>query len=1054
MASTKFKGVVFDLDGVITGTARVHALAWESMFNHFLKNISEKEKKPFVPFDPENDYLHYVDGKPRPEGVRSFLESRGIMLPYGELDDPPDKETICGMGNRKNLDFQKVLQREGPDVFETSIYLIKSLKKMGIRVGVASSSRNCQLILRLAKIENLFETRVDGEVSRELKLKGKPDPDIFITAAKNLGLLPGECVVVEDAISGVQAGSKGNFGLILGIARGIDGEALRRNGADIVVHDLGDISVKHIEEWFKHGVEHNGWNLTYCGFDPQDEKLRETLCTVGNGYIGTRGCFEGERASDVHYPGTYLAGIYNKLSTKVHDRIIYNNDLVNVPNWLLIEFKIGSGNYISPLKMELLSYTQNLNMRQGVMQRTMVCKDGLGRISRIHSRRVASMANPHLCALKYDITPLNYADTITIRSSLDGTVINDGVARYRQLNSKHLSEVAQGKTEQGIFLHVRTRRSNYQIAMSARTGFYENGKTLAVKKEVIQKKTEICEEVKIAARENVTYSVEKIVGTYTSLDQEVQNPMQAAVDAVSKVATFKNVFKPSRRAWKGLWNKADIRIDGDRFVQKVARLHTYHLLVAASPHNKHIDAGIAARGLHGEGYRGHVFWDELFILPFYNHHFPEISRALILYRFKRLEAAKKYAQKHGYKGAMYPWQSADDGSEETPEVHFNPKDSTWGPDLSRRQRHVSIAVFYNVWQYVESSGDEKFLHKYGAQIMLEVARFWASIAKYDANTRKYHIEGVMGPDEFHEKQPDTEEQGIKDNAYTNVMTVWLLGKALAMIESLPKKTLASLLQKTGFKISETEKWEKITRHMSVPLTDENIISQFDGYMDLKELDWNHYREKYADISRMDRILKAEGDSPDRYKVSKQADTLMMFYVLAAEEVCHILNQLGCRVDDALKLLQDNYIYYEPRTSHGSTLSKVVHTLIASYFHAGATAWDWFMEAMQSDIFDAQGGTTIEGIHCGVMAGSLDAITRYFAGVDLSSNIPEISPNLPAHWTNLAFKICHRKIWYDFEFSKKAVKVKVAGKDKKPVSLKISGKIIRILPGQTRSVQIL
>ncbi|MCD6186269.1 MAG: HAD-IA family hydrolase, partial [Deltaproteobacteria bacterium] len=202
MVAKKFKGAIFDLDGVITGTARVHALAWESMFNLFLKQIAERDKKPFVPFDKERDYIEYVDGKPRPKGVQSFLESRNIEFPYGEIDDSPDKETICGMGNKKNIDFQDILRREGPDLYETSIKLIKELKRRGIKVGVASSSRNCRIILQLAGIEDLFDTRVDGEVSIELCLSGKPDSDIFVVAAKNIGLNPGECMVVEDAISG------------------------------------------------------------------------------------------------------------------------------------------------------------------------------------------------------------------------------------------------------------------------------------------------------------------------------------------------------------------------------------------------------------------------------------------------------------------------------------------------------------------------------------------------------------------------------------------------------------------------------------------------------------------------------------------------------------------------------------------------------------------------------------------------------------------------------------------------------------------------------------
>ncbi|MBW1897567.1 MAG: beta-phosphoglucomutase family hydrolase [Deltaproteobacteria bacterium] len=1052
MALTKFKGAIFDLDGVITGTARVHALAWESMFNVFLKKIAKRKNKPFVPFDRKNDYLQYVDGMPRMEGVKSFLKSRDIEFPFGKYSDPPDRETVCGMGNKKNIDFQKVLRREGPDVFETSIKFIKALKKKGIKVGVASSSKNCKLILKLAGFEDLFETCVDGNISQKLGIKGKPYPDIFVTASKNLGLLPGECMVVEDAVSGVQAGRNGNFGLTLGMARNDIGEELKLNGADIVVHDLSEISIEDINNWFESGIKEDGWNFTYDGFNPEEEKLRETLTTVGNGYLGTRGCFEGEKASETHYPGTYIAGIYNKPPTKIQGRNIYNNDFVNCPNWLLIEFAIGTGKFISPVKMGIVSYTHTLNMKEGVMERSIVYKDGLGRITRIKSKRLASMANPHLCAMQYDITPVNYSDTIYIRSSIDGNIINDGVARYSDLHSKHLSGVSSGKTKDLIFLHVQTNCSKYRIAMSAKTNLYENNEAMAADKSVVQEKACIAEDIKINARENNTYTVEKLVSIYTSLDKNISNPKKSSTEILSKIKSFKNVYDPHKKAWKRLWDKSDIKITGDRFAQKAVRLHTYHLLVAASLHNKEIDAGITARGLHGEAYRGHVFWDELYILPFYNLHFPEISRALLMYRYRRLGAAKKYAKQNGYKGAMFPWQTADDGSEETQEVHYNPQNDSWGPDLSRRQRHVSIAVFYNVWRYAFEANDKKFLKDYGAEIMLEIARFWASIAKYDKSSNKYHISGVMGPDEFHEKLPGSIEDGIKDNAYTNVMTAWLLGKAIELVDGLGQKSFKRLAKKTDFKKSEIKKWKDITKKMNVVLSDKNIISQFEGYMDLKEFDWNGYREKYDNIHRLDRILKAEGDSPDYYKVSKQADTLMMFYVLSPDEIVHILRQLGYGVDDAVELLNANYDYYEKRTSHGSTLSKVVHAVISSYTHASDTPWEWFMEALKSDIFDTQGGTTIEGIHCGVMAGTLDIVIKYFAGIDTSREILKIDPHIPEHWSNLAFRICHKNKWYHFEFIKKRVKITVEGKGKYKVSLNMLGKKINLTPGKAKLVK--
>jgi beta-phosphoglucomutase family hydrolase len=1047
----KFKGVILDLDGVVTGTARVHGLAWESMFNDYLKDRADRDGTPYIPFDPEGDYLEYVDGKPRMKGVESFLESRGIQLPFGDYDDPPEKETVCGLGNRKNKDFQVILRKEGPDVFESTINFIKACKKRKIKIGVASSSRNCKLILELGHIEKYFETRVCGIVSRELNLKGKPDPDIFVVAARNLGLQPHECVVVEDAISGVQAGKNGNFGLTLGIAREINGDTLIQNGADLVVSDMSEISVAEIQAWFDKGLVTDGWNLTYNYFDPADEKLRETLTAIGNGYLGNRGSFEGESASDVHYPGTYIAGVYNKLATMVGGKRIYNNDFVNCPNWTSVELAIGSSDYVSLLKMTILSYKHGLDIKEGVVARTIIVKDTRGRVTRIKTRRIASMHDPHLCALQFDVTPLNYSGEIRIRSALDGRIINDNVARYRELNQKHLAPIAQGKIGHTVFLHTETKRSKYQIVMHAKTFVYQGKRRIRPAGEIQKGKGYIAEIFTLNVAENTTCRLEKIVSIFTSFDDGIKNPRPEGRRALSRVKSFSEVYRPHVRAWANIWKIADIRIEGDRFMQKAARLHIYHLLVAASPHNVRIDAGITARGLHGEAYRGHVFWDELYILPFYNLRFPRISKALLMYRYRRLNGARQYAAENGYRGAMYPWQTADGSDEETQSVHYNPADDSWGPDLSRRQRHVSIAIFYNVWRYVEDTGDRRFLLQYGAEMMLEIARFWASIAQWDDGSGRYSIAGVMGPDEFHEKLPGSEVPGIKDNAYTNIMVVWLLEKAMEVIDSLSSDALQRLKERIGFEIQETKKWQEIRRKLNVVMTEDGIISQFDGYMGLKELNWDHYREKYNNIHRMDRILKAEGDSPDAYKVAKQADTLMTYYVLSPDAVSDILTRLGYPAMDPVDLMKKNYAYYEQRTSHGSTLSKVVHAIISSYMDNAETAWQWFMEAMESDIYDTQGGTTPEGIHCGVMAGTLDVITRYFVGIDFSKQVPQITPNLPRHWKRLVMEVRRRKVRYHIDLSQDKIKLTVNGAAKKRQPVKVNGRTVRLSGGKTRTI---
>jgi len=251
MARHSFSSVIFDLDGVITRTALVHARAWKDAFDEYLRLREKRDGEKFKEFTHDGDYLPFVDGKPRYEGVRSFLESRGINISFGKSSDSADKETVCGIGNKKNAMFLNIIKTRGVKIYPSTVKLVKSLRRSGIKVGVASSSKSCELILKAAGIAKLFATRVDGVVSVQLGLKGKPEGDIFVTAARNLGSNPAESVVVEDATSGVMAGRNGGFGLVLGVARKNNESDLLENGADIVVRDLSAINTVKIEKWFK-----------------------------------------------------------------------------------------------------------------------------------------------------------------------------------------------------------------------------------------------------------------------------------------------------------------------------------------------------------------------------------------------------------------------------------------------------------------------------------------------------------------------------------------------------------------------------------------------------------------------------------------------------------------------------------------------------------------------------------------------------------------------------------------------------------------------------------
>ncbi len=1042
-----FDAVIFDLDGVITDTASVHSRAWKQMFDEFLRTHAERSGAPFREFTHETDYLPYVDGKPRYKGVASFLESRGIAIPFGNPDDPPDSETVCGLGNRKNKFFNEVIAHEGVTVYQSTVDFMRQLRAAGIRVGVASSSKNAASVLTAAGLLDLVETRIDGVVAAKTGLKGKPEPDIFITACKQLNTVPDRAVVVEDAISGVQAGQNGGFGLVLGIAREDNAIELQLNGADIVISDMTEIDLQQVEDWLTKRLPEEQWSISYYDYDPAKEGTREALLTVGNGFFGTRGALE-ETAADAHnYPGTYIAGLYNCLESQVGGRTVSNEDFVNTPNWLPVTFRIGESDWFDPNQSEIIHMTRRLNLRTGVLQRIMVVRDNQGHESRIESQRFASMDNPHLAGLRYRIIPLNYDKAITVRSTLDGGIINDNVARYRALNAKHLKPIDTYSSGNISALLVQTNQSAVEIAQAARLLVATNGQEIKPDFEVDSAPEQVTTSFTVAAQRGVALTFDKLVAIYASHQHEIADPFEAARAALSDQYNFDTLLSASARAWESIWEKADIQIAGDRTAQKLIRLHLYHTFVTSSPHNAQLDAGIPARGLHGEAYRGHIFWDELYILPFLNLHFPDTARAALLYRYQRLGAAREYARQHGFEGAMFPWQSGSSGSEETQTLHLNPLSGEWGPDYSPLQRHVNLAVAYNVWEYLWINKDQDFLENYGAELFLEICRFWVGKAEFDDDSGRFSIAGVMGPDEFHEKYPGASEGGLRNNAYTNILVAWALRRAFDLLDKMPPAARQQLHGKMHLTVTELKHWHTISQKLRIPLSDTGILEQFDGYFDLKELDWEAYRQKYENIHRMDRILKAEGKSPDAYKVAKQADALMTFYVLSDAQVRAILHQLGYQPPD--ELLRENFYYYLQRTSHGSTLSRLVHAYLAHIIGDRELSWQLYTEALKSDYMDIQGGTTQEGIHAGVMTGTVLFALRAFAGLDYDGETLRLNPSLPAAWRELRFNVGFKGARYHFAITPENVTILLDSDAEKYI--RVCGQEVTITPKQEHRI---
>jgi len=790
----------------------------------------------------------------------------------------------------------------------------------------------------------------------------------------------------------------------------------------------------------------DAWTLVYEGYRPDEEGLREALCALGNGYFVTRGASSQSAADGTHYPGTYLAGGFNRLVSDVAGRDIENEDLVNLPNWLPLAIRIDDGPEVDLDAVEVHDYRQELDLRRGLLTRALVFEDAAGRQTELVERRLVSMAEKNLAAIELRLTPREWSGRLSIVSALDGTVINAGVPRYADLASQHLEPVSTGQPRPDtIALTVETTQSRIRIAAVARTRLSAGGEQVRSEGKASERAGHVALEFTVAARPGETLVVEKVVTLCSSRERGISEPGYAALTAVDHAAGFEALLERHVEAWDDLWRRCAIDVDDDH-VGMLLHLHLFHVLQTASPHTVDLDAGLPARGLHGEAYRGHIFWDELYVFPFLTSVLPEVTRALLIYRYRRLPAAVWAAREAGLRGAMFPWQSGSDGREETQVMHLNPKSGRWLPDHSHIQRHVNLAIAYNVWHYYEVTADEVFLRLYGAEMLLQVARFLASLTSFDEERGRYVIRGVMGPDEYHDAYPWSDEPGLDNNAYTNVMTSWVLARAADALDRLPAQRRDELVRQLRLGDDELEQWRDISSGLFVPFLDDDIISQFEGYERLEEFRWDAYREKYGDIARLDRILEAEGDTPNRYRLAKQADTVMLFYLFSVGEVRTMLAGLGYDVEE--EALRRTIDFYAARTSHGSTLSRVVHAWLLARDDPGAS-WALFLEALESDLVDIQGGTTREGVHMGVMAGTVDLVRRGYAGVEPGGGGVTVQPMVPPQIGRLRFSLLLRGTWLDVDLGADRRLTLTARDDgEADVKVTLSGREATLRPGES------
>jgi trehalose/maltose hydrolase-like predicted phosphorylase len=914
-------------------------------------------------------------------------------------------------------------------------------------------------VLEAAGVSELFDVRVDGSDARRLALPGKPDPAMFLEAAHQLGVDAARSVVVEDAEAGVRAGAAGGFGLVVGVDRTGNRAGLLAAGAHVVVDDLAALEVEAAiadpsPHWCADAcVGEDAWILAYDGFDPALEGTREALCTLGNGYWGTRGSAPGSTANGVHYPGTYLAGVYNRRSSGIGGRVVENEHLINAPDWTSLTVGPPGGAPYLPGSAEMLSYRQELDLHRGVLTRVGRYRDEAGHTTRVTSTSLVHLLQQQLAVLKTTVEAEDWFGPLVVRSGIDGRVANRNVAGDRLLADRHLEPVATLEPDpETVLLEMVTSQSRVHIAMASRTriNLGDAGVPDVERRLLDDDPAYGGHEIVLPLRAGQPVTIEKVVAVATSRDPALSTPVLSATDRIARAPNAAALLRTHQAAWKRLWGRFGIDVRAGQRQSLALNLNTFHVLqtvLAAAPD---LDAGVPARGLHGEGYRGHVFWDEMFVYPMLTLRRPDLTRALLRYRHRRLDAARAAAGDAGLDGAMFPWQSGSDGREETPNELYNHRTESWMPDNSHLQRHVGLAVAYSVWQYYQATADLGFLIDVGAELMVEVTRLFASLATYDAVEDRFDIVGVMGPDEFHDGYPTKPGQGVRNNSYTNVMVAWLVGRTLEVLDLVAGQDCGSWDDKVGLRPTERERWARIAHRLRVPFHADGIISQFEGYEQLAEFDWETYRTRYGDIGRLDLILAAEDDSPNNYRLSKQADVLMLFYLFSAEELRELLESMGYSLPpDTIPRTVD---FYLARTSNGSTLSRLVHSWVLARSDRHRS-WSLFTQALGSDLADIQGGTTREGVHLGAMAGTVDMILRCYAGLEIRDDVLRLHPSLPPELPDVAFEIAYRGQPISVELTRDQVRLRLHPHAGDTITVCIEDQISVLSPGDERVVAL-
>ncbi|MBL4834633.1 MAG: glycoside hydrolase family 65 protein [Pseudomonas sp.] len=783
--------------------------------------------------------------------------------------------------------------------------------------------------------------------------------------------------------------------------------------------------------------------IVFEQFDPHDEIRREALLALGNGLLSWRASAPEAAATQPghdwqqeQYAGFYRAGWYDNAPREVNGQRVSMAALVNLPDPFGMSIGIDNS-WLSPACTSCCSYQQRLNMRDGVLQRRLEFTLG-GYPIAVLETRFLSMAHPRLAVLRWEITPPAEIRSVQVRSVLDTSVTNSLISRNRAYEGARLKNIAVEHDEQGctsLSAELHDPRRRLAIASEVRsidstlrwTPVWDAGRLVL---------ESTCP---VPARGSLVLEKRVLVAVDEELPREPGIARQQVLNQLPDEPYFL-LMHEHRKSWWALWARMPLR-SSDASLQRTLHFHAYHLLQTISPHSRSQDLGFPSRGWQ-EGYYGQIFWDQILAFPFLCTRFPELARELLLYRYRRLNVARERATRIGLRGAMFPWRSAASGEEETPPFQYNPLSGRWMADDTRLQRHIGAAIAYDTWQLYLATGDKQLLAGFGGVMILEIARFWGSIARFDEERGRYVIRGVIGPDEYHNRYPHADCPGLDNNAYTNLMAVWTLTCAERVLQTLGPDTAGALCMQLDIGNAELDHWRDICTRMYLPFRSDGVLSEFEGFDDLREPPAQWLTDSRP---RLDWMLEAQGDSCEHYQLTKQADVLMLLHLLPTAELQSLLSRLGYSM--SASDLERTLNYHLAHITHESSLSRAVCAGALASFD-GDQSWHYFCETLHVDLDAGTDRGACEGVHLGAMSGSLDTLQRHYLGIRPMPDGLGIFPAIPLQLPDLELGLIYRGarigIWLDGG----KIGVESVSNNNRPVNVIHSGGTDMLGPGQT------